>query len=459
MDADNTLVVEERSIGVIDPLILFDTYKLHVNFMALQPISGELSYLSLKIFHTLVRMAQAYVRKHGDCELFKCSLGELMRMTEFNSHSYMVFKSAMNALLLTTVNFQSPTADECPPWKHNNLLATAELDRLTPESNSAWVFTWGFAPGIRQKILYPERYGEIPYDEQMQLSKYSSFALHYNCIRYISSSSQLTPNKPWEDWAVILTGKTKAQVIKQGYRYFKNKILKPAIAQVNARTSVDILMLEKRSVFDGRKAELLQFKIVEKEPTQKHIFELSEDDLPFIAAALNLGIKQTVAENLLQSYGAEKLRALLKQFEKRIGTIDKYGPINDPSAWLKDKAKRMAKEDTHLIDFTEAKRRKKREENIPKLKAEWKVIFGQRKNAETIAEIEELPVQEQEHWIDQFRESIKDSTYKLKMLEREGWKNPGVKFDFVDFYGRTKYGENWRTPTPEELLDIAAENG
>jgi hypothetical protein len=142
-------------------------------------------------------------------------------------------------------------------------------------------------------------------------------ALYELCARYQGSGR--TPRKPWTWWVPVLRGHEVTG--DREYRKFKSELLKPAIAQINEHTEIEVELVEHR---EGGAVVDLQFTVKPKPDFKLDQGDIEPVDLTPVEQALALGIRELDYDALVDRYGeAPVLRSLdvvARQLRQEPGT-------------------------------------------------------------------------------------------------------------------------------------------
>ena len=168
--------------------------------------------------------------------------------------------------------------------------------------------TWFFPPTIRDMLIEPMRWAQLDIKELASLSHYASVALYEICARYKDVPGGLTNRAEPSFW--VQTLRPDPDTKPREWRKFKNETLKPAVAEISQRTSLDVRLIEYKQ---GRAVVAVQFAVKRKTAER----EMSSVDLSLVEHAASLGIKERDLDQLVDEYGEEMVAKALEQFRKR----------------------------------------------------------------------------------------------------------------------------------------------
>lgn len=196
--------------------------------------------------------------------------------------------------------------------------------RFVRKSGEQWV-TWFFPPTIREMVIDPERYARLDIPEMSLLSHYASVALYEICARYKDSPGGLTNRGAPSFWAEVLRP-DPADTKPREWRKFKNETLKPALAEINQHTSLNVELLEERK---GRAVVSVQFQVRRREGLKAP----GAVTLSLVERAAALRIKERDLDALLEEFEEGKVEQVILAMERR-NDAQPSQPIKRPVAYL-----------------------------------------------------------------------------------------------------------------------------
>ena len=440
-----------------------------VNTLAIVPKSHKITSLGRKSYNVLLHEAQA---QGLDKTVFQAPLERIIRGVDFDSNDQALIKQHLRAMVSTTVEWQSPTTGEGSSWNVSGLLAHARLSKVRGQ---VWV-EWSYAVNLKQELLEPTVFARLSLEIISQLRSHAGIALYEICARYKDIGR--TSRQAWSWWRPVLSGRPETdKTARLEYRIFKRDTLKPAVAEVNAVTDLEIELVEHKA---GRFIDELQFLIRRKPQANLPLRVPSEPvDLSLIARAQALGVDDARAEELADAHGTDALRQGLDALQRRVASAFP-GPLRDPYRYLKalmpgagDRAGQGA-EPALVAQPSEAAG--SLESAMPGVTAGsrslgpaeqrrqslWAAAWLRRRHEQISADIARLPADEQARLCDLLAEDMLARQVHpsiRKRLRASGWQHPMVLHDMLRFYARGAIGEHWDQPTPEQLLAVAAQLG
>lgn len=440
-----------------------DVLRKAVNTLAIVPKSARITALGRKSYNVLLFHAQDQGLER---EVFRVPLDSVIKGLDFDSNDHALIKKHLRAMVSTTVEWQSPTTGEGSSWNVSGLLAHA---RLSKERGQVWI-EWSYAVNLKQELLQPTVFARLRLEIVSQLRSHAGVALYEICTRY--KAVGLTARQAWRWWQPVLSGNPPTEKLaRQEYRIFKRDTLKPAIAEINAITDIDIELVEHKL---GRFVDMLQFRI---HPKQQSVLPLARPpqpvDLGLVAFAQRLGVPDEAAESLIHEHGDAVVRGALEALQRRLQSAYPE-PLRDPLRYLRSlmpppaapvprgraAAGGPAPADEAAAAGPSAAGGPR--ELQAKRQAQWLAEWMRRRRQRLADEIAALAPERQAELV----ESLLAELARLgrhpslsKRLQTSGWQHPLVVDEMIRFYAVASHGEHWDKPPAEELLAIAAELG
>lgn len=441
----------------------------HVNAIAFMPVKGgkRISLMGRKLFNVLLHQSMSEPEKMEH----EFSLSEIIIKSSSGgkNNNYGQIKDTLKELMTTTVEWQSPSKNEFVDiWDACNLLSGVSL--MKNKKTGAITVKWRFDYKIRENILRPEIYSRLSLDSITQFSTHSAMALYEICARYVNNPSHLTARQNWKTWwKPVLTG-VSTDPEKADYRFFKRDVLKKAIAEVNAKTNLQIDGPIEFKEANNRTVVDIQFEVNYKKINQKQplapTIKFSANDLPIIGRAISLGLTQKEAERFLNKYSSEMFDEGLNELEKRIQMpSEKVGEVKKKGLWLKSTMDRISlKNDLPpVIHLSESEA--DGNEKLSKKRAEWNKNWLKIEKEKLTEYFENISEEEKQEKLKKFAEYLENNNKQILLEKFKGlvqenkmpaWKHRMISATFIEYLGITQKGAGWDKPTAEDLLAIAA---
>ncbi len=430
----------------------FDPLRKPVNTLAIVPQNRKITTLGRKAYNVMLNIAQS---QGVEKESYRAPLSEIVSGIDYGSNDIELIKKHLKAMATTIVEWNSPTTGEGTKWTVCALISHATIVK---EANQNFI-EWGYAQPLRQELLSPSVFAKLSIGMLSQMHTHAGIVLYEICTRYKNVGR--TSRQSWRWWLPVLTGQPNSErLAKTEYRFFKRDTIKPAIAEVCAITDIEIELLEYK---EGKSISALQFLVKSKAqaslPLKNRPMPL---DLSIVKKAVDLGINEERAEELLTKYGDAATREGLFDLEGRVASAFPE-PVRDPYRYLKA---RLSGEQQKQIEEqigpveSEQIRNVELEKKQKQLKASWLEEWLRRQREKVVGLLRELSeegVRDLEAELLREMEERKAHPSLAKRLQANGWDHPLVRHLMIDFYAKAALGETWDKPTTADLLDIASE--
>ncbi len=425
-----------------------------VNTLAIVPKSARITSLGRKTYNVLLYEAQSQGMEN---DFYRAPLERLVKGIDFDSNDHGLIKKHLRAMVSTTVEWQSPTTGEGSAWNISGLLAHA---KLTKEKGQVWV-EWSYAINLKQELLHPTLFARLKLEIISQLRSHAGIALYEICTRYKDIGR--TSRQHWRWWRPVLSGQPDSdRTARLEYRIFKRDTLKPAIAEMNAITDLEVELVEHK---EGRTISEIQFLIrPSSQPAQALMTPPLRADLQLIGMAKALGIAEDKADDLIEDFGAEAVKSGLEVLAERIQKSYPE-PLRDHFRYLKsvmpgEAAKAERKQAEIAARAVPPEFEKKNFQ--AKRQARWIAEWNRRQREFVTSQIAGMPVAIQQQMsadllADMERRNVHPTL--RKRLQTSGWQHPLVAQEMIRWYAPGALGEHWDKPTPEQLLGVAGELG
>lgn len=433
-----------------------DLLRKPVNTLAIVPKSARITTLGRKSYNVLLFEAQ---EQGLDKDVFRAPLERIIKGLDFDSNDHALVKKHLRAMVSTTVEWQSPTTGEGSSWNVSGLLAHA---RLSKERGQVWV-EWSYAVNLKQELLQPTVFARLRLEVISQLRSHAGVALYEICTRYKDIGR--TSRQAWRWWQPVLSGNPPSErTERQEYRIFKRDTLKPAVAEVNAITDIEVELVEHKQ---GRFIDEIQFRIQPKKQASLVLGQAPKPvEMGLIERARRLGIGDDVAENLCQEHGDDAFATALDALERRIAT-NFPEPLRDAARYLRalmpaeaHKARLQSAERAVDASARDDPQSPAARELQARRQARWLAEWLNRRREQMADEVAALSSLAQADLVlelqaDMDRRNVHPSL--RKRLQTSGWQHPMVRSEMIRFYAVAVHGDGWDRPRAEQLLAIAAE--
>ena len=429
-----------------------DELRKPVNTLAIVPKTTRITSLGRKAYNVLLHEAQEAGLER---DVFRAPLERIVKGIDFDSNDHALIKKHLRAMVSTTVEWQSPTSGEGSDWNVSGLLAHA---KLTKERGQVWV-EWSYAVNLKQELLEPTVFARLKLEILSQLRSHAGIALYEICTRYKEIGR--TSRQAWRWWRPVLSGQPETEKsAKLEYRIFKRDTLKPAIAEVCAITDIEVDLIEHR---EGRFISEIQFEVRKKRQASLALKQPPEPvDLTLVGRAKELGIEEDQLDQLASQYGVPAVATGLEALAARIATGFPT-PLRDHFRYLRSimsgeaaKLDRTAEEEVARADIVALPTK----EANAKRQAKWREEWLRRRRERFIDDIVSMSQEQQTQLTGDLLKDMEARDVHpsiRKRLVTSGWQHPLVIQEMIKYFAAGAYGDDWDKPTPEQLLDVAAE--
>lgn len=407
------------------------------------------------MYNVMLDMSQAM---GIDQDVYRVPLTDIVSGVDYSSNDLELIKKHLRSMASTSVEWNSPTTGEGPKWTVSTLIAHATL---TKERGQIWV-EWSYAKPIKQELLEPSVFARLSLGMLSQMHTYGGIALYEICSRYRAIGK--TSRQEWRWWLPVLTGQpNNERLAKMEYRFFKRDSIKPAIAEINAITDIEVELVEYKA---GKSINEVQFLVRQKAQTSLLPKTSPKPvDLALIKRAVALGISDEKAEELLVQHGADALASGLDSLERRLAT-NYPEPVRDPFRYLKasldglqlQKVADQAQGRAGELPTIEASQVDRKKENA--VKAAWMEEWMRRQRAHVTQMLRQLStdaISELSEQLLQQMQEVKAHPSLIKRMQTSGWDHNLVRHLMIDYFARASLGESWDKPSTEQLLEIASQ--
>lgn len=315
--------------------------------IGLRVVEGRLTLLNRKVFNVLMFHAQqlktvganAPINTPSAKKYFWVPLSELARDARYDSKDTQFLKEQIEEMQNIKLRLETDRQ-----WTSERLIASVTFVNpkgLNSRAGQVWV-GFAFPPEVHENVMSPDTYTKLSIFYQGLLRSGASLALYEVCRRYATNPSKVTFSAPYEHWYSDLTGNPIPSPPDElpEYKYFKRDVLKPAIAEVNSLTDIEVELIEHKK---GRRVEALQFRVEQTRQPQLDFPSPPVIDVELLERIMRLGVNQQEAQNILAQAPDAKIRTALAAVDARTATKG-AAPLNSPAAYF-----RWALKNDHLV--------------------------------------------------------------------------------------------------------------
>ena len=276
------------------------------------PKSATVTLTARRIYTVLLQVAQTRLDRLQAMPaadfMFEAPLLAILKGTGSKGGDRTAAKKYLAEMRSIEVDWESTAPGDGIKWRGFSMLSEVVLEVRRGEN---WV-SWMFPPSIMTALMDPQRWARIDLDVLARLNTYASIALYEICVRYRDNPGGLTSRKPSGWWTDALSNVPGGD--RREWRKFKNERIKPAVAEINAKTDIVIDLVEHKQ---GRKLSEVQFSVRRKarqavKPAHAPI------DTNLIVRAQILGISEAKVDALIREFDMTPVELQLCELERRV---------------------------------------------------------------------------------------------------------------------------------------------
>ena len=271
-------------------------------------ISNEIGLMPRKMWNILLLNAYDSLLTRQQHAIKLNVLSEAMG---YNSRNYVRLRESLEKLATTAVTWDvGGKAADAGQW-NKNFSVSSLLSWGKVEDGELF---YGFSPILAELLYNPEIYQRISIAQQKLFKTSYGLALWENCVRYSNTGS--TGLLSFDDWRKLLGATAKTY---EEYRRFSQKVLMPAIKEVNDVSNIEIKLKVKRT---NRKVSHLGFAVRRKEtpndtlPSPEALSSISES--PEYQELVKHGISDVQAKLWIQEHGFAYVREKLALLDEKL---------------------------------------------------------------------------------------------------------------------------------------------
>lgn len=288
--------------------------------IGLRVVEGNLSLLSRKVFNVMMYHAQemkepgrnAPIDTPASKKYFWIPLSELARDAAYDSKDVQYLKQQLEDMQNIKLLMENERQ-----WTSERLVSSVTLvnpEGFNKHSGQVW-FGYAFPPEVHEQVMAPSTYTRLSIVYQSSLKSGSSLALYEICRRYATNPSKMTFVQPYEHWYGVITGNPVSVDSLPEYKYFKRDTLKPAIAEINTLTDINIELVEHKN---GRRVEKLQFRVFQNQQSKLVFPAPPVIDTELVDRIMKFGVSQADASDMIAQHSDDAIRTSVARVEGRL---------------------------------------------------------------------------------------------------------------------------------------------
>lgn len=338
----------------------------------------------------------------------------------YNSRNYARLRTSLEKLSATGVTWDiGGKATQAGFWNKN--FAVSSL--LSWGKVEDGVLSYGFSPILAELLYNPEIYQRINIAQQRLFKTSYGLALWENCVRYTNTGS--TGMMPLDEWRQLLGATAKTY---EEYRRFSQKVLQPAIKEVNKVSNIEITLKTKRT---KRRVTHISFQIVSKDQTALPCTETLDKitNSPEFRDLVAYGITDVQAKLWIQEHGCEYVREKLALLEVKLTK----GSVTNRGGFLASAIRDDYKSELTIQQAEERASRKRVAERERQKKIESVAERLGREFDKTVKQefLDALSEADHQRLIDELLETKKDDLFVSAEIQRQGLDSPFIGVEIL----------------------------
>ena len=374
------------------------------------------------------KVANAWLKNALDNEphpdgFWQMSVQELSRSTGFDSKNGKYLKDCADALMSIVFEWDvmAPQAKRVD-WKKSVLFPEVEA--------RAGLIRYQLSTEMRRVLLNPDIYAVIDMNVVRRFRRASSLAIWEYCIRYEKLGQ--TAEVEWEKFRDMALGESADADTYKEYKYFKSKVLKPGVVEINSESNHLVELVETKQ---GKRVKGIRFTVTRKD--EQAVQEPDDArNVELVGELVRLGIMQSEARKLCAANRFEDLKGALEYTKRRVANKG-LAKIENPGAYLRD-----ALANKYKVQDDKGGPGSAGSTTAVDIKAE----YATHQQVEARAYFKELDEADQTVLIDRYNEQ--QQTTALKVKKRASLATEAAFFRWLA-------RETWGEPSPETLLTFA----
>lgn len=309
--------VSEKQLSLFSSCETPDAFRKAVQVVHSKPKS-PLSLLHRKIGNAWLKHA---IENQPDADgWWELGIKKLALNIGFDSNNRQYLKESAEALMRVVFEWDViAPIDKRVQWKASVLFPEIEIrsDAIRYQISSQ----------MRERMVNPEIYAMIDMNVVRRFRRASSLAIWEFCVRFERIGR--TAEVEWRTFRDIVLGESAENTTYLEYKYFKSKVVNPAVAEINSESNHTIGLIEEKI---GKRVATIRFDI-DRKSCQEQLgeeFLLNES----ISDMVRIGVPQSEARKLFVANTPEQISGALKYTQKRMAE-QKLTKVENPAAYFR----------------------------------------------------------------------------------------------------------------------------
>ena len=220
--------------------------------------SSRLTMIQKKIFNLFIYKAFPTIKED---KYHTYTVSDLLQSLNWSADSHMNdrLKEALAGLTRENVKWNILEKDRKNKWVSSACLADVSI--------KGGIIEFSFGKFLREVLHNPNIYAKIDLDVQGDLESRDSLIIWEFAMEELSSKKTTMIVTPWIEWekmCSITSGENSSY--SKTYSLYKSKVLNKAIDEINAKTDLNIVMIEQK---ESRKVKRIAFKVTKTNHSQE----------------------------------------------------------------------------------------------------------------------------------------------------------------------------------------------
>lgn len=251
---------------------------------------------------------------------WQLSIADLAEDIGFDSNNRLYLKESAEALMRIVFEWDvMAPASKRVPWKASVMFPEVEI-----HSN---IIRYQISSQMRDRMVNPEIYAMIDMNVVRRFRRAPSLAIWEFCVRFEKIGR--TGEVEWEKFRDMVLGESAENKTYQEYKYYKSKVLLPAIAEINAESDHTIALHEGKV---GKRVSVLWFDVARKVVLEP----VADDDrlVELVGDLVKLGVPKSEASRITKTRTFEEIKGALEYTKRRLHD-KKLAKLENPSAYFR----------------------------------------------------------------------------------------------------------------------------
>lgn len=179
---------------------------------------------------------------------------------------------------------------------------------------------------LKERVLNPDMYALVDLNVLRRFQRASSIPIYEHCVRFVNLGK--TAEVELTTFRDIVLGSKSHNSAHTEYKYFKQRVLRPSITEINTFSEIVIELVEG---YSGRRVSTIQFFVKRKTKNETPVEDAQEVE-EITKSLTDFGLRLPVIKKLVKQYSGNELLAALEYTKKRL--TDKRTPVDNPSAYF-----------------------------------------------------------------------------------------------------------------------------